>query len=382
MRKAIFALLAGLLLCAQSPIANFPPGVFAGRGALDGGVASTSVIQSITPGSCTIGASATTCTFTGLPTVNTSKTLLIWNGKNPNGADTNYKAYATRITLTNSTTVTATRENAAATTVTVYFTAIEFASGVNSIQYDSIAIAATTTSNTKALTNPTIGANSFIVWLGDSTATTVLDSATDTGVSVNTGTGVVTATLGLTNATNATNVNYVVADLDTTIVSAIQQGSSTASGGATAETATISSVTTTGTIIIYGGVIYATSSDVANSEFTQVLTNATTITYTRSGGGAGSRTHYYTTVTFAAAALNSNIQRGTIALSAATSNTAAISPTIVTAKSFANWGNFLSATGNANITQPNLVLTSSSVVTAAVNSAGSPTVSYEIVEFK
>ena len=39
MRKAILAIIAGLLLCAQSPISSFPPGTFANRSGLYGGTA-------------------------------------------------------------------------------------------------------------------------------------------------------------------------------------------------------------------------------------------------------------------------------------------------------------------------------------------------------
>lgn len=41
MRRAVLVILAGLLLCGQSPIRNFPPGMFQSRAPLDAGAATT-----------------------------------------------------------------------------------------------------------------------------------------------------------------------------------------------------------------------------------------------------------------------------------------------------------------------------------------------------
>ncbi len=47
MRKAILAILAGLVLCGQSPITAFPPGMFQNRAALDAGAAGSPMVSVI-----------------------------------------------------------------------------------------------------------------------------------------------------------------------------------------------------------------------------------------------------------------------------------------------------------------------------------------------
>lgn len=361
-------------------IAGFTPGTFQSRSAIDAAPASTSVIKSIQSGTVTIGASSASGTAT-ITSVTTANAILLWNGETTSNASTSlYSGVSATIALTNATTVTATRGNLIADTVTVSFTVIEFASGVNSIQSGSITIAAGGTSNTATIS--AVGANAFVLWLGASNVGGgLLYSNIGTSV-VLTNSTTVTANCQTGLASN-TIVGYMVVDLDSTIVTSVQQRALTGTAAAGSETDTITSVTTGNTLLFYNGTVRLSGAvDVDFFSWTQVLTNATTVTFTRTNTASTiSRTHYYTVVQFAAGALNGNVQRGTIALSAQTSNTATIS-SVTTTKSFVNWGAFLSATGNADVVQPALTLTNGTTVTASVNSAGSPTVSYEVIQFK
>jgi hypothetical protein len=174
----------------------------------------------------------------------------------------------------------------------------------------------------------------------------------------------------------------MVVDLDSTVVASVQQRALTSTSTGTTDVDTITSVTPGNTALFYNGLIRGGAVDINSVGYYQQLTNATTVTYTgNSAGSATSRIHMYTVVVFTGAALNGSVQRGTIVLSAQTSNTATIT-SVTTAKSFVNWGNFAaSTTGSASVTQPTLTLTNATTVTAAVNAAGSPTVSYEVVQF-
>jgi hypothetical protein len=347
------------------------------------GATGSSVIKMIQQGSITIAAASLTNTYTISPAITTlGNAILLYNGRNGSGANTDYGRIATRIAITNTTTITATRENSTTDSATVDFTIVEFASGVNSIQAGTISIATSGTSNTATL-GTGVGSNAFVIWQGASYSNgTDGDAITNAGLSLNTGTGVVTATTGQTRSA-ILNVGYMVADLGSTIVNSIAASPGTAHTAASAtDTDTISGISTTGnSLLIYGGESITSTGDVNVAEYASSLTNSTTVTLTRnSSAGTASRTHFFTAVQFAAAALNGSVQRGTVALSSQTSNTATIT-SVNTAKSFVNWGNFLSGAGNIAVLQPTLVLTNGTTVTAATNSTGSPTVGYEVIQF-
>lgn len=337
--------------------------------------AQSGVIQSIQKGTITIGAAASSNTAT-ITSVDTTKSILIYEGRQPTSTGSaNNNRSAARIALTNATTVTATRQNTN-DAVTVAFTVIEFASGVNSIQSGTIAIAGAGTSNTATIS--AVGATAFVLWLGGSTAITALNwTSTESSVELTNST-TVTARC---QANEQMTVGYMVVDLDSTIVTAVQQRAVTNTSGSAAFTDTITSLDTTKTLLFYNGAIVpGTNSTVTSFACTVVLTNATTVTVTRVGTNAGSQTINYTAVTFAGTALNGGVQRGTIALSSQTSNTATITSVDMT-KSFVNWGNFKCTAANDNTDIPTLALTDATTVTASVNSAGSPTASYEVLQF-
>lgn len=337
--------------------------------------ASGSVISRIQSGTITIAAASSSNTAT-ITSVDTTKSIIIYEGRQPTSTGSaNTNRSAARIALTNATTVTATRQNTN-DAVTVAFTVVEFASGVNSIQSGTIAIAGAATSNTATIS--AVGANAFVLWLGGSTAVTGLTWTTTECSAELTNSTTVTARC---QTNEAMTIGYMVADLDTTIVSAIEQRAVTNTSGNAAFTDTITSVDTNKAVLFYNGAIVpATSSTVTSFACTVVLTNATTTTITRIGTNTGSQTINYTVVTFATAALNGNIQRGTITLSAQTSNTATIS-SVDTAKSFVNYGNFRVTAANDNTDIPTLTLTNGTTVTAAVNAAGSPIAAFEVIQF-
>lgn len=337
--------------------------------------AAASVIQSIQQGSITISAASLTNTAT-VTSVDTSKAILIWNGlTSTNTTTSGAPGSVARIELTNATTVTATRGDSTLA-ITVRFTVVEFASGVNSIQAGTIALSVIQATNTATISS--VGANAFVLWLGASTAVAGLGWTETQGAVELTNSTTVTAT----NLTGSTlTVGYMVVDLDTTIVSSVQKVAHTDATTNASYTETISSVTTGRTLLFYNGVVPLVTLPFGSGSLTQELTNATTITFTRASTTTTSRTSYLTVVEFAAAVITS-LQRGTISLVSVTSNTATITG-VVTAKTFVNWGNERGPTSGPANRSLAITLTNTTTVTAAVNtSTAGPTVgAYAAIEF-
>lgn len=335
--------------------------------------AAVSVIRSIQQGTITIAAASLSNTAT-ITAVTTANTILIYDGvTSTTASQIGSGRHTARISLTDATTVTATRENVT-DAVTVKFTAIEFLSGVNSITQGTIVMSAIQTTNTATIS--AVGANSFVLYLGASTAVTGLNYSSSQGG------------LQLTNSTTVTafcviaaalTVGYMVVDLDATIINSVQPIAKTDATSATSYTSTITSVGTGSTMVVQNGTVGVAGSGTSAVAITATLTDATTVTFTRVGTGAGSRTSYVTVVEFRPAILIS-LQRGTIAIAAATSATATISA-VTTAKSFANWCNFRATSANADAVLPTLELTNTTTVTAALNTSGTSTAAYEVVEF-
>lgn len=348
-----------------------------GAGKFPAIVAGSSVITSIQQGSITIAAGSNSNTATLSPTVTAANSMLVYNGVTTDLATSNHAKCAVRITLTNGTTVTATRELNSSVAVTVNFSVVEFASGVNSIQYNTITITAAGTSNTRTIS--AVGANAFVMWLGGSVSTASLAYAdVQSGVTLTNST-TVTGNIGFALANDYT-MNFVVVDLDSTIVASVQQRTLTSAATATTDVDTISSISTTDTLLVNGGNTAASTTTFAAIGFRSVLTNATTVTFTRNGIGVISRTHYYTAVVFAAAVLKQAIQSATITLSAAASGTATITA-VVTAKSFVMWEGAFNASANANVLLPRMDLTNTTTVTANLNASGSVATAFSVVEF-
>lgn len=335
------------------------------------------LIKSIQSGVVTIASGAATGTATLSTAVDTTKAMLLFGGSNSDDSSaSDYANVGARITLTSSTVVTATRGASGAVVTSVAFTVVEFASGVNSLQYGTITLAAAAT-NTATISS--VGANAFVIWLGVSTTTGATAIHT------------VSVGVGLTNSTTVTAtagtavtavLSFVVADLDSSIVQSVQPEAHTDATSASTYTDTITSVTPGNTLLIFGGQNWGSgSSDSTGTVLhTIVLSNATTVTMTRSSTTATSRTIFYTVVQFRGSVLNGAVQRGTIVLSSQTSNTAVLSA-VTLAKSLVNYVGIRRATSNPNTTFTTLTLTNTTTVTAAVVSAGSPTVSYEALQW-
>jgi hypothetical protein len=163
-------------------------------------------------------------------------------------------------------------------------------------------------------------------------------------------------------------------------VRSVQRGSITIAGASTSNTATITSVNLTTSIVTYLGctLVGAENPDHAFARVT--LTDATTVTATKGAGtgGADNVVLNYDVVEFVSGALKS-VQRGTITCAAGTA-TATISA-VNTAKSAIQLLGFSTVNSGAfNTWLPRIELTDATTVTATAT-ATDATVGYQVVEF-
>lgn len=338
-----------------------------------------SVITRIQKVSIGIASGSTSNTAT-ITSVNTANTLIIFNGNQTSQATaTNINSCVARVTLTDATTVTATRGASNTDTVTIRCTVIEFSTGVNSIQYGTVSIAAASTSGTATISS--VGSNAFIHWLGSSITTASSSYSNSQAILSFSGT-TVTATTGSAFADMV--IGFVVCDLSTSILDSVNKYTLTDTSTNSSYTKTVTSIDPTQSIIIRAGENNANAGAAAtNTAHTLDLTNSTTVTATRNGTNGSTRTINFWVVEFAAGVLSSNgVQRGDITLASATSNAATLANALPSATSCVNYCGFLS--GGTPRTYFSTLLISTLVnttVTAGVNTAGSPTVSYEAIDF-
>lgn len=357
-----------------------------------GGGGSSSVIQSIQPFTVTVNSGSTTASTPLGLSVNTSNSMVLWNGQTTTNASTAQDSRVDCIVqLTGASTVTITRGNSSGDSVTVYGTIVEFVSSVvNSIQKGVITIGAGAGATGTQTLGTSVGSTAFVVYNGVYNTTTVGTPALEASVQLNTSTGVVTATV-TSSGSAAQNVAFCVVDLTSAAVTAVQQVGNASTSSATTDNDTVTSVNTSQTTVMFGGYNTVGSSAFA-SWYRSALTSSTNVAKTRVGTGTQSRTVCYTLVSWASSALSTNaVQRtGSIALSSATSATGTVTNNVNNssggaAKAFVNYTGFSSSSGNPNVIMPGLTLDVGSAVntvTAHVNTAGSPTIGVvEVVEF-
>lgn len=283
--------------------------------------------------------------------------------------------------LTNSTTVTVTRTTGVGSGVFNFVVIDPTSSLVTGVQAGTIAITAAT-SNTATITSvdTTLSA---VFFLGAKTTGTAFPT-TNAGVTLTNAT-TVTALVNTSPGALTTTVSYVVVTFATAAIQSIQQFVTTSTAASTTDTATITSVTTGNSFLVFGNFTSSAGGNGGPAKFAfwRTLTNGTTVTMTRNNSTTETRTNYGAVVEFKTGVLN-NIQRGSIVLSSVASNTATIT-SVATANSFCSYLGFQSAAaGSAPDTLwHKIALTNATTTTVTRNTAGSTssTVGYEVVEF-
>lgn len=322
------------------------------------------------------GSTSGTATITGVG----ANAFVLYQGTNTNqSASNSYKSIHGYLQLTNSTTVTATRDSSNSDTLTIKGIVIDpTAALVQSVQQGTISLAGGATSNTATITSVNT-ARSVVFCLGlKSNSASNSAFAFETGLVLTNGT-----TVTATNANNADDivVGYVVVQFAAGVINSLQKVSSSFTNNNAVSNHTISAVTMANTFLAYGGLETDTSDQNADGYLS--LTSTTNVSYTVLQANTNTRTPYYTVVEFVGGVLNS-LQRGNITLNSVTSNTATIT-SVNTAKAFSNFtGRTIDNGGFNNTTLSAEVLTNATTVTANKTSATSNEgvkIGYEVVEF-
>lgn len=343
-----------------------------------------SLIKSIQPVEITIasGSNSNTATITA---VNTEKTVILYNGQRSSDSSLNPAEDFIRITLTNSTTVTAnTNTTNAANSRIICATVVEFYEwAVNKVIYSTVTSSAVTQVDTTIANVDT--ARSAVLYLGQTTDRTSYNVIRDSVALQLLNATTVRATRGSTTAGDNITIGFCVVEFAADgIIQSIQTAEVAVAASATSGTSAISAVTVNKCLTVYGGWRQTVLGVNDTRCFPRgELTNSTTLTCYINTAYSGQTNIRLTVIEFKSKWVNSR-QAGTITIgSGSGNNTAAISAvtTTKTAVSFLYNTTATSITDNrAWITDK---LTSSTVVTA--NRGGTPTISatisYEAVEF-
>ena len=330
--------------------------------------------------SITIGNGSTSNTAT--ITATGSGAYILWSGQTTSFTGTTANKASARVALTNSTTVTATRNTSDTSTVTVNAIIVDgdTTNLIKSVQTGTIVIASSGASNTATISSVTNN-NTAIAYLGASSAD-ASDAALGSNNAVLSLSGTtLTATRGI-SGTFALTVGYCVIEYQgTPLHSTVQNVAYNATINAASDTATITSVTTGNTYLVWGGFTGGGSSSTANSRSYGQLTNGTTVTISWDTSASIARQWNASVVEFNPGVLNQSVQRGTISLSSATSNTATITSVNAT-YAYANWlNNSAHSATSQDIVHFKQALTNGTTVTDTVNTSATGVGSYEVVEF-
>lgn len=321
--------------------------------------------------------------LTGTATITAvgSGAFLIWQGQNANDTTDNGDATAS-ITLTNSTTITATRgSTGTAKSMTVNYVIVDgdTTNLIKSVQFGTVTMAAGSGSGTATISAVTNN-NTAIVFLGNQVTGGAPANATrlDTNLSLS---GTTVTATRVTNLLTGTITGFCVIEFQgTALNSAVQNIAYSVLNNVSTDTSTITSVTANNTFLAFGGYTGGSTVNVYHPYIT--LTNGTTITYTWNTAANITRKFNLCVVEFVGGILTSAVQRGTIALSAATSNTATIT-SVTAANTLLNW---LNNSTSSTILDPTLIwyketLTNGTTITMTSNSSATGTGAYEVIEF-
>jgi hypothetical protein len=322
--------------------------------------------------------------LTGTATINAvgSGAFMLWQGQNP--SDTSAQTDDTLCYLTISgTTITATRGvTGSSQTITVLGVIIDgdTTNLIKSVQSGTVTIASGATTGTASISAVTNN-NTATGYLG----TTINASQTNINkispwLSLSGTT--VTATINTASVAGTQTIGYAVIEFQGAVLNQNVQNIAYAAtlGVGTSDTVTITSLNRSNSFLIYAGANRNVNE--ANSQQYGQLTAATTFTTTWNTAGSIARKFNCTAVELIGGVLNQAVQRGTIAFSAQTSNTATITSSVV-ANGFASWLNNSSTATflNLDVADYNITQTNATTLTMTAGGSATGTGSYEVVEF-
>lgn len=342
----------------------------------------SAMIKSIQKVTVTIAASATSGTAT-ITSVTTANAFCWWQGSYATTSTFAAEAHLASVTLTNATTVTATRNTSDSGTVVVQVTVVEFNTGIiQSIQQGTVAIGNGATSNTATITSVTQG-NAFVMFQGQTfgAATDDTNLARCFGNVVLTNATTVTASRTTASTTTLT-VGFVVVEFVAGILQSNSQAVSAAMSSANATITSVTAVDKRYSTLIYGGALSTITTASTGSLPYSLLGGAG---QTFSATSVNGCTAKVTVIEFAAANVKS-IQRNLLTIVAnSASNTQTIN-SVDTTKSVVNFIGWAASTTQtaADSGWETMTLTNATTVTAtrgATHATITLLSSYDVIEF-
>lgn len=236
---------------------------------------------------------------------------------------------------------------------------------ISSIQQVSITIGTTATSNTATITSVDTTRAVLIYggMRGTETSAGPAYNQTLTRATLTNAT-TVTATRNTTSATFTTTINVTVVEFTDAAIDSVEYGSITISAASSSNTATISSVTTARSAVLYLGHTTTAGTGITTSNMPRLtFTNATTITANRSAT-TGDVTVNFVVVQFASGITNS-IQEASISITNTNSTANATISAVTTAKTLVVYGGYTNGSGGGgNGPMPYVYLANTTTLTA------------------
>lgn len=276
----------------------------------------------------TIPGGSNSDTYTLASTVDPDYTVVFYDGQQIYSAST-YDAAKNmgRIELTDGDTLTASTSGTIASSREFQAVVIEFdPTIVELVQSGTITIGASDADETATLGTAAPTDRSFVMWHGQTTASVANDHAGVCAWLQLTNSTTVTATRGTSSNANAITVGYSVVTLVDGIATSVQEvlGTIGAAGDEDSTTVTISTVDPDNCLVVFGGRgIVLTSSTDLRYRGNGILTDATTVTFSRGRTGTVDSTVVVTVIELASGLLQSNAlhNTNTIATSATQADT-------------------------------------------------------------
>lgn len=325
--------------------------------------------------------------LTGTATVNAvgSGGFILFEGLNPS-ASSNFGEQMAWLTLTNPTTITATRATSTTGTVTIKGNIVDgdTTNLIKSVQYGTVTIPSAGASGTATI-SPVTDANTAVHFLGQTVAASAISERQDLAALSLSGT-TVTAAVALTVPANET-VSFEIIEFQSTplTANAVQRISATSSSSVTSYTKSLTNnVVLNNSLSIYGGSSIATATtNLSQGEMYGSLTGVGTFTVNINTATTDAKTYNASIVEFNSGVLNSAVQRSTTTLTGATSNTSTITG-VTAANSCLSYLNQTCSVTTALLDQCKgaAVLTNGTTVTVTKTTATSNiTGSWEVAEF-
>jgi len=287
-----------------------------------------------------IGAAATSNTAT----INAvgSGAFILFGGVNPSVANNPAEDFA-YVTLTNSTTITATRNSSTGSpTVTGCIIDGDTTNLIKSVQYGTATIANLASTGTAAITGVK-NANTAVHLLGWQSANTTLSGINEYPIVTLSGTTVTATRVG---TVGALVVGFVVIEFQSSCLNqSVQNIAATSALSTTSYTAAVTSVVINNSISLYAGSNTAVvTTNVAEVKQYGSLTSSTVFTVNVNTAIANAKSYNCSIVEFKSGILKSAVQRSTTTLTAVKSNSTTLSSVAISNSGVSWLGNTTTAT--------------------------------------